>query len=233
MDIIALRISSNGTLILTISAWLLLAVGVASAVVMLWLRSRKNSLSKSFEIDEAEIGIGSHKIKLKPNDADVQIAYQLWIELSTRKIGLPIDFEHDVIQQVYDSWYEFFKVTRGLLKGIPASKLRVTASTQKLIQIAIDILNEGLRPHLTRYQARFGRWITHQLAHEGTVGKSPQEIQVSYPGYAELKTDMEQVNRKLIRYRATLKTLVFSDAPQPPKSKAAAIGEIPDLPLVD
>jgi hypothetical protein len=233
MDIIALRISSSGVLIFTINLWLLLAVAVVSVVAIVWFRSRKDSLSKSFEIDEAEIGIGSHKIKLKPNDADVQIAYQLWVELSTRKIGLPIDFEHDVIQQIYDSWYDFFKVTRGLLKGIPASKLRVTASTQKLIQIAIDILNEGLRPHLTLYQARFGRWMTHQLAHEGTVGKSPQEIQVTYPDYAKLKTDMEQVNRKLIRYRATLKTLVFSDAPQPPTERSAAIGEIPDLPLVD
>lgn len=58
---------------------------------------------KNFEIDEAEFGLGNQKIKLKPNSTDMQIAYKIWVELSTRKIGLPVDFKNDVVTEVYDS----------------------------------------------------------------------------------------------------------------------------------
>ncbi|WP_208529061.1 hypothetical protein [Pseudomonas aeruginosa] len=72
-----------------------------------------------YEIDEAELGIGEQKIKLRPNIVDKQIAYKVWVELSTRKIGLPIDLDNDVISEVYDSWFSFFSVTRELIKDVP------------------------------------------------------------------------------------------------------------------
>ena len=55
---------------------------------------------RSFEIDEAQLGLGEQKIILRPNDTDRQIAYKIWVELSTRKIGLPIDLENDVISEI-------------------------------------------------------------------------------------------------------------------------------------
>ena len=85
-------------------------------------RFRRNV--KSYEINEAAIGIGSNRVTIKPNYQDMQIAYELWVELSTRKIGLPIDLDNDVIEEIYDSWYEFFKLTRELVKCIPISKIR-------------------------------------------------------------------------------------------------------------
>ncbi len=71
------------------------------------------------EIDEAEIGIEPGKIKLRPNFTDRQVAYQIWVELSTRKIGLEIDLAHDVISEVYDSWHKFFWRHTGLDKIDP------------------------------------------------------------------------------------------------------------------
>ena len=38
------------------------------------------------------------------------------MELSTRKIAIPFDIENDVIDEVYDSWYNFFSTARELLK---------------------------------------------------------------------------------------------------------------------
>src|SRR4051812_3351769 len=52
---------------------------------------------KTFEIDQAEIGVGNNKFRFRPNLSDKQVAYAIWVELSTRKIGLPIDFDDDVI----------------------------------------------------------------------------------------------------------------------------------------
>ena len=64
----------------------------------------KKSLGGKYEIDKAVIGIGQGQIEVKPNNRDYQIAYQLWIEISTRQLGQPIDFDNDIIEEIYDSW---------------------------------------------------------------------------------------------------------------------------------
>src|SRR5271166_1456523 len=100
-----------------------LLVGAALLVVA-WLiyRSIGGGISlKTFELDQAEIGVGTGKFHFKPNLADKQIGYAIWVELSTRKIGLPIDFDHDVISEIYDSWHTYFSV-RAVQRSIPLSR---------------------------------------------------------------------------------------------------------------
>ncbi len=142
------------------------------------------------------------------------MAYAIWVELSTRKIGLPIDFDHDVVAEIYDSWYNFFSVTRDLLKSVPVTQVK-RGSTQAIIKLSIEVLNEGLRPHLTRWQARFRRWYERELKRYGeSSGEDvldPQQIQAQFPKYDELKSDMERVNKALMRYRAKMRELVLKD----------------------
>lgn len=168
----------------------------------------KPSLSY-YEINEAEIGIGSQKVKIKPNQSDMQIAFKLYVELSTRKIGLPIDFEHDVIEEIYNSWYEFFKITRELIKEIPVTKVRECQSTKDITRISIDVLNSGLRPTLTKWQARFRRWYEKEIANTNNESLSPQDIQQRFPQFNELKQEMQIVNNNLIEYRKKLKELAM------------------------
>jgi hypothetical protein len=163
------------------------------------------------EINEAEIGVGAGKVKLRPNHTDRQVAYAIWVELSTRKIGLPIDLEHDVIAEVYDSWHQFFTVTRELIKSIPVTRV-TDPSTRRIIQLSIEVLNEGLRPHLTRWQARFRRWYEHQLGHADSLLKEPQELQSRFPRYSELSTELLDVNQRLIAYRAAMRKIVYGNA---------------------
>lgn len=165
--------------------------------------------TKDFEIDEAELGLGDQKLKLRANREDTRVAYQLWVELSTRKIGLPIDFDDDVIVEIYDSWFQFFGITRDLIKDIPPSKLRSGKSIQGLIRLAIDVLNIGLRPHLTRWQARFRRWYEAESRKEENLLVEPQELQKKFPRYDELRDDMERVNAHLIFYREQMREFVF------------------------
>src|SRR5271170_6786236 len=135
---------------------------------------------RSFEIDQAQFGLGQQKISLRPNDTDRQIAYKIWVELSTRKIGLPIDLDDDVIVEIYDSWYNFFFVTRDLIKDVPVSRFR-RKDTEQIIRLSIDVLNSGLRPHLTKWQARFRRWYEHSLAKDERATIHPQDVQKTFP----------------------------------------------------
>ncbi|HUO91384.1 MAG TPA: hypothetical protein VMU22_00600 [Rhizomicrobium sp.] len=181
-------------------------------LVVLFFRSKLSGFSfAKFEIDQAELGIGDSKLSFRPNVTDRQVAYAVWVELSTRKIGLPIDLEHDVISEIYDSWYTFFSVTRELVKGIPVSKVQ-RASTRAIIQLSIEVLNEGLRPHLTHWQARFRHWYDRELKkYDESGGKEildPQSIQSKFPQYEQLKEDMLRVNKSLMRYRQKMNDLI-------------------------
>jgi hypothetical protein len=208
-ELLRIALDPDYNIQVTISRWLVL-IGLLGILIWLFivLRSRL-FLMKGFEINETEIGIGSQKIKIKPNYDDIQIAYKLWIELSTRKIGLPINFEHDVIIEIYNSWFEFFRLTREMIKTIPISRIRRSDSTKKLVMVSIDVLNEGLRPHLTLWQAKFKRWYQLESGKEENQNLSPQELQRKYTDYEKLVKDMEAVNGHLINYRETLKTLAF------------------------
>lgn len=184
-----------------------IAVGILIALVLITLVVRWYfGRGPSMEIDTAELGIGSHKISFKPNIRDQEIAYKIWVELSTRKIGLPIDLDNDVISEIYDSWYNFFSVTRELIKDIPVSKVK-NKSTSTIIDLSINVLNEGLRPHLTLWQARFRHFYDSQIKSTGDF--DPQSIQAKFPKFEELKTDLMDVNGRLIKYRDKMRQLVL------------------------
>ena len=203
--LLAFELASDFTFNFTFSAPLV--VGVLVGLVVLWFLIPWISNRQGFEVDSAEFGLDKPKITLKPNSTDRQIAYQVWIELSTRKIGLPIDLEHDVISEVYDSWYSFFSITRELLKDVPVRKFR-RKDTAKIIDLTIDVLNEGLRPHLTKWQARYRRWYEPAFKNEKHQDLAPQDVQKEYPSYDELTAELLEVNKRLMAYREKMKELI-------------------------
>ena len=209
MELIKIFFDSSWNIQAYINKWLIIAIILAFIVWLLIVKLAGRVFSKALEINETEIGIGSHKIKIRPNYEDMQIAYKLWVELSTRKIGLPIDFSNDVIIEVYASWYEFFKLTRELIKDVPISKIRKQKSTKDFIDIAVAVLNEELRPHLTKWQAKFKKW--YQVESENNTNISPQDLQKKFPDYKMLTKEMGDTNQKLINYREILNKIALKD----------------------
>lgn len=210
----ALR-GNDWSVVFSFNIWIAIAAFVVSATFLIWRWRNSRYNVSDFEIDQAEIGIGSQKLRLKPNITDRQVAYAIWVELSTRKIGLEIDFEHDSIAEIYDSWYTYFSVTRELIKGISVTQVK-NDSTQKIISMSIEVLNQGLRPHLTRWQSRFRRWYERELKKYDSAPDDsvldPQDIQKKFPKYEELQADMEAINKRLIAYRRDMRRLVFTDS---------------------
>jgi len=210
IDLFRVFISDDNNLDVSINKWFIIG---AALLLLLWflLRLKKWKVFKSIEIDAVELGIGSQKIKLKPNHLDKQIAHRLWTELVTRKIGLKIDFESDVIYEIYSSWYSFFGITRELIKDIPIQKIEGNKDTQHFVDLAIEVLNVGLRPHLTKWQASFRRWYEIELIKDEEIKKfrKPQNIQKEFDDYEALVKDMSIVNKQLIEYRKALKLIAW------------------------
>jgi len=87
--------------------------------------------------------------------------------------------------------------------------VRRNESTRQLVTIAIEVLNVGIRPHLTKWQARFRRWYKLESEAKDNLGLSPQEIQNKFPDYKTLIVDLKDVNMKLINYRYKLSEIVM------------------------
>ena len=193
----------DGSLTISISRWLIVSAVVAA---LSWLVWRKRSSRYMSDVD-LEINLGNiGKVSIKPNYEVRQIAHKAWVELKTRKAGLPIDEENDVIGDIYDSWYNLFGEIRALTRDIPASKLK-NPDTKKLVDLLIDTLNEGLRPHLTRWQAKYRRWYDKAVEKSEHDELTPQEIQNQYSQYSELVEDMLAINKQLVQYTAEIKKL--------------------------
>jgi hypothetical protein len=194
-------------LVIGVSLWAVAGLVVLIVLVLFQPRQRWWGF-KSLTLDRAEFGMGAGRVTLSPNYTDRQVAYQVWVEMSTRKIGLPIDLDDDVIAEIYDSWHSFFGVTRDLVKSIPVNRVS-DKCTKEIIDLSIEILNGGIRPHLTKWQARFRTWYEDKQKAPGAVYEEPQELQKRYPDFFALKDDMLSINDKLIAYRETMRKLVY------------------------
>lgn len=192
-------IKLNWLAILFLSAVL---IGVSYLVKKIIFYSRKRSIN----VQEVKLGIGSNSITINYDNRDRAIAYKLWVELNTRQIGLEIDQENDVIADVYNSWYEYFRVARELIKDVPIEKVEYAS---ELIELATKVLNSGLRPHLTKWQARYRKWYESAVK-ESDAKLSPQDIQKQYPYYDELISDLIETNKKMIAYKELMYKIAFN-----------------------
>lgn len=207
MDIFSFEFENWHSILLRVN-WIAIIILIALIVVVSLIIKKLIPIlnKKSIIIDEVELGIGNSKVAIKFEQKDREIAYKLWIEMSTRKITIPFDEQNDVVIEVYNSWYNFFNIARELIKTIPADRIQ---HSKELIILTERVLNEGLRPHLTKWQAKFRHWYNEEI--KNSHNKSPQEVQQGYKDYALVIEDIKKTNEILINYNNLMKKIAFNE----------------------
>lgn len=208
----------------TVSAqhfWYGIGVGVVLVSIVLALIRNRRYRAKSMTIS-IPFGLGS--IVYESSTEDRLLAWKMYVQLSTRKAALLFDDSDDVVAEVYASLYELFAVTRELLSGTPLSDVERPKGVANLI---LRILNDGLRPHLTRWNSPYRRWWDQQLADGANGRRTPQEIQQDYPMFRELVADLKLTNIELTRFTDELLAIARADRP-----KALHVRAIPQPPTV-
>jgi len=133
------------------------------------------------------------------NEEEIQnFAKRIYIELITRKAGIPIDVEKDVIEEIYNSWYKLFCLIRDEMKILPVSCFKDFENPDSITGLTNNILNAILRPHLTEHQARFRSWLDKSKQNSKNLNISPQEMQKKYPDYKILIKSLKNSNTMLI-----------------------------------
>jgi hypothetical protein len=209
LDIIRLSVNTKQPSITISSSWMVLAI--IALVTIIYLIIKRSFVKNKLRWQTLEIEIsGTPKatFKVERNFENLFIANRIYIELTTRKAAILFDEENDVIEEIYNSWYKLFGIIRDEIKAVPGKYLHDHDATQSLIGLTEKILNEGLRPHLTKYQAKYRKWLKNIIEKPENENKTPQQIQKNYPEYNELVISMKEVNKLLIDYSKELDKLI-------------------------
>ena len=166
----------------------------------------KYFFTKKFKVVDMNISIANiGNISIEKNKDISGIAHKAWVEIMTRKVGLLFEEDKDVIVEVYNSWYSLFGIIRDLLKEIEPRKK--DKDLEKLENVLVKTLNYGLRPHLTKWQAKYRRWYNQEIEKDTNNELSPQEIQKKYKKYDELIGDLKETNKQMVQFAEELKKL--------------------------
>ncbi|MEH7388070.1 hypothetical protein V7147_22125 [Bacillus sp. JJ1521] len=175
-------------------------------------------LSKSYSPGNitinAPFSLGTYEFsRAELTQKELDISWKLYVQLTTRKAAIPIDSDNDIITEIYDSWYELFKSTREYLLELSTKDLEGNENAQKIVKLSLDVLNQGLRPHLTEWQGKYRKWYDNALQDPENANLSPQEIQKKYKDYDKLIKSIEDVNKNLILYADELKKFSHEEPP--------------------
>jgi len=204
--------SSDMTVSLVLNLWalILLLFAAAVAIIVSVLHRKSKRIANEMIPVKLKYSVGGAELEYQivRDFTNIEIAHRVYVELVTRKAAITIDEKNDVIVEVYDSWYSLFRIVRDELKTMPGRMLRDNEHSKDLVKLLTDLLNLGLRPHLTQYQALFRKWYAEELDRPENRGKSPQQIQNTYSDYGPLIQSVKQVNQLLIAYANELKKVV-------------------------
>jgi hypothetical protein len=206
LKIINLEVDYHKPSVLIQSDWWVLILLVLIIIVWVWIYRRY--LKNKYHVSEFTFKMFDVEFKLQRTYENLYIANRIYIELITRKAALPIDEENDVIEEVYNSWYKLFGIIRDEIKNVPGQYLQTHDPTKALIGLTMQILNNGLRPHLTEFQARYRKWIETAKSNPQFKDYTPQNLQKEFPDYLKLITSMKAVNQTLIDYSKELENLI-------------------------
>lgn len=187
--------------------WILGLVVLAGWI--LWHRPWR-FLARRWQVVEVRLALLGTTWRIERNRQTAELAHEAYVELITRKAALAFEEEDDVLTEIYDSWYALFGEIRRLTRQIDADDIAENPDLRHLHDLLIAVLNQGLRPHLTKWHARFRRWYTAEA--ERRREASPQDIQRDYPNYEELVASLRDGNRLLIDLAAELKKLSHGES---------------------
>ena len=139
-------------------------------------------------------GLGG--IEIKPNEKEREAAWIIYVELMTRIAVQPLDPETGVLRETLDSLYSLFKLTRTVLCDAGPD---VGRGQEALGHLAIDVLNKGLRPFMSKWHPRL-------LAYEA---KRPENIsnveyEHGWQHYNEMRKELADLQKEMQIYAKAL-----------------------------
>lgn len=139
-------------------------------------------------------GIGSASWEADPTERNA--AWELYIELVTRIAVQSLEPQEGLVREAMNSLYSLFGSTREILRKAGPG---VGASHDSVGGIAISVLNNGLRPFLSKWHPLLLDWERKKPS-----GSSSQSHEKAWAMESVVRSELEQLRVDLSKYAAAL-----------------------------
>jgi len=151
---------------------------------------RWRDLLAPWGLTKLNLKAGFVDMEFQPQDEDRKAAWELYVELATRVASQALPPDQGVDKAAMASLYSLFGTTREILK-------RYGPGTRSVAPVAIAVLNDVLRPFLTRWHESF------DAARLLTEAESTQ-----------FRRDLEQTRRDLLAFIDNLAQIAGAHTPR-------------------
>ncbi|MEL7143372.1 MAG: hypothetical protein AAGL08_14255 [Cyanobacteria bacterium J06573_11] len=146
-------------------------------------------------------GIGSASWESDPTERNA--AWELYVELVTRVAVQSLDPQEGLVREAMNSLYSLFGSTREILRKAGP---KVGASHDSVGGIAISVLNNGLRPFLSKWHPLLMEWEGKK---ENSV--SPQAHEKAWDKELIVRNELDVLRKDLSQYADALGVIAGVD----------------------
>lgn len=157
------------------------AGGIAAVVI--------HGYTRAFQLAEVTVSVPQFsQLRFAVTEDNRHVAWRLFVETVTRVSVQPLDHGEGLIREVMDSLFAIFTRTREILAQARPS--RRTGDRLTVEHLAIAMLNNELRPFLSRWHPRLRVWESG----------NPGSEESGWPDNRDCRADLAAMQRRLIRY---------------------------------
>lgn len=143
-------------------------------------------------------GIGGAEWEADPTER--KAAWAIYVELVTRIAVQQLDADEGVLREALNSLYAMFGITRQILREAGPD---VGASHESVGGIAIAVLNNGLRPFLSKWHPALQAWEAQR-----PEKVSPKEHEKKWAEEPQLRSELKSLSQELEQYASALAEIV-------------------------
>ena len=123
-------------------------------------------------------------------------AWVLYVEMTTRVATQRLQDDQGILREALDSLYKIFEITREILKEAGPD---VGASPKSVGGIATAVLNQGLRPFLSKWHPKLEKYEAQR-----PQGRSIKKHEQQWPDGPQMRQELQLLTRQLEQYTQAL-----------------------------
>jgi hypothetical protein len=136
------------------------------------------------------------KLEFEANEVEQRAAWSLYVELMTRIAIQSLDPKEGLLREALTSLYSLFGLTREVLREVGPE---VAHGEQSFGPVAIEILNEGLRPFTAKWHPRL---LAHEQLRPENV--SALEHERAWEDFKTMRYELEDLQKEMQIYANVL-----------------------------
>lgn len=138
-------------------------------------------------------------LQFENDDSQQKAAWSMYVELSTRIAAQPLHEDDGMLREALTSLYNVFGITRQILREAGPD---VAKGPNSLGFVAIEVLNKGLRPFLTKWHSLLKAYEESKPAKVSALTHER-----AWDRAAELRRELEAVRGQMLIYIEALATI--------------------------